>query len=275
MGVLASVARLRVTVAYAIVVTCVTMTLLALGPEAQERAISRASTNLHNLSRGHVGTLLGSAFVVDAGPIYEWLPGLICVLALAELLWGSWRLIVAFAVGHVGATLLVAVGLAAAVEWNWLDAGSVTRATDVGMSYGAAGVLGALTAAVPRRWRPTWIGWWLGVGVATVAVGRDFTDVGHVVALGLGMFVATLFHRHVRWTPVRFVMLGVAASFGYLVLASTDILVATAASLAGAVVAEALTRRRLMHAPARNTCDVPSRHCLEPVKRLKSVESAE
>ena len=35
------------------------------------------------------------------------------VLALAELLWGSWRLIVAFAVGHVGATLLVAVGLTA------------------------------------------------------------------------------------------------------------------------------------------------------------------
>ena len=162
MGVLASVARLRVTVAYAIVVTCVTMTLLALGPQAQERAISRASTNLHNLSRGHIGTLLDSAFVVDAGPIYEWLPGLVCVLAVAELLWGSWRLIVAFAVGHVGATLLVAVGLTAAVEWNWLDAGSVTRATDVGMSYGAAGVLGALTAAVPRRWRSTWIGWWLG-----------------------------------------------------------------------------------------------------------------
>ena len=73
--------------------------------------IRHASTNLHNLSHGHLGTLLGSAFVVDAGPIYDWLPGLVCLLALAELLWRSARLVVAFAVGHVGATLLVAVGL--------------------------------------------------------------------------------------------------------------------------------------------------------------------
>ena len=48
-----------------------------------------ASTNLHNLSHGRVGTLLESAFVVDAGPIYVWLPGLVCLLGLAELLWGS------------------------------------------------------------------------------------------------------------------------------------------------------------------------------------------
>ena len=65
-----------------------------------------------------------------------WLPGLVCLLGLAELLWRSGRLVVAFAVGHVGATLLVAVGLTAAVELGWLPL-SVTRATDVGMSYGA------------------------------------------------------------------------------------------------------------------------------------------
>lgn len=270
MGVLASVARLRVTVAYAIVVTCVTLTLLAMGPQAQVRAISRASTNLHNLSRGHIGTLLDSAFVVDAGPIYEWLPGLVCVLALAELLWGSWRLVVAFAVGHVGATLLVAVGLTAAVEWNWLDASSVTRATDVGMSYGAAGVLGALTAAVPRRWRLTWIGWWLGVGVVAVAVGRDFTDAGHVVALVLGMLASTRFGAPKCWTRPRVALLAVAAAFGYLVLAGTDMLVATAAGLAGAALLEVVAGRRLSsvgqtHTPALGSVRQPDvRSVCEP-----------
>ena len=57
------------TLAYALIVTCVTTALLWLGPEVQGRVISHASTNLHNLSHGRLGTLLGSAFVVDAGPI--------------------------------------------------------------------------------------------------------------------------------------------------------------------------------------------------------------
>jgi hypothetical protein len=258
---LARLARVRVTLAYAVIVTCVTVALYALGPQVQDRVIRHASTNLHNLSHGHLGTLLGSAFVIDAGPIYVWLPGLVCLLALAELLWRSGRLVVAFVTGHVGATLLVAVGLTAAVEIGWLPL-SVSRATDVGMSYGAAAVLGSLTAAIPRRWLAAWLGWWLAAGVAVVAVGRDFTDVGHAVALALGMLVSTRFGRPTDWTPVRFVMLGVAAAFGYLVVASTDLLVATAGGLAGVVIGEALRRRRVTAAPASNAVKVPAGHRL-------------
>jgi hypothetical protein len=243
-GLLARVTRLRMTLAYAAIVTCITTTMLRLSPEMQDRVIRHASTNVHNLSHGRIGTLLGSAFVVEAGPVYVWLPGLICLLAMGELLWRSGRLIVAFAVGHLGATLLVAAGLAAAVEFGWLP-GSVTRATDVGMSYGAAGVLGTLTAAIPRRWRPVWMGWWLAVAVAVAAVGHDFTDVGHGVALVLGMLVSTRFGAPAPWTRARFVLLGVAASFGYLVLASSSLLVATGAGLAGATLAECWVKVRL------------------------------
>jgi hypothetical protein len=241
---LAPLARVRVTVVYAVIVTCVTVALYALGPQVQDRVVRHVSTNLHNLSHGRFGTLLGSAFVIDDGPIYVWLPGLVCLLALAELTYRSGRLVVAFAAGHIGATLLVAAGLTAAVELGWLPL-SVSRATDVGMSYGAAAVLGSLTAAIPGRWRPAWVGWFLAVGVAVVAVGRDFTDVGHGVALGVGMLVATRFRRPERWTPVHFGLLGVAAAFGYLVLASTDLLIATAAGLAGAALAEAIARVRV------------------------------
>jgi hypothetical protein len=258
---LTRLARVRFTLAYAVIVTCVTVALDGLGPQVQDRVIRHVSTNLHNLSHGHLGTLLGSAFVIDAGPIYVWLPGLVCLLALAELMWRSGRLVVAFATGHVGATLLVAVGLTAAVELGWLPL-SVSRATDVGMSYGAAAVLGSLTAAIPRRWRPMWIGWLLAVGMAVVAVGRDFTDVGHAVALALGMVVSTRFGRPALWTPVRFAMLAVAAAFGYLVLASTDLLIATAAGLAGAVIGEALSRRRVTVAPASNAVKATSGHRL-------------
>jgi hypothetical protein len=269
---LARLARVRVTVAYAVIVTFVTVVLYVLGPQVQDRVIRHVSTNLHNLGHGHIGTLLGSAFVIDAGPIYVWLPGLVCLLAVAELTYRSGLLLATFAAGHIGATLLVAAGLTAAVELGWLPL-SISRATDVGMSYGAAAVLGSLTAAIPRRWRPAWIGWFLAVGVAVVAVGRDFTDVGHVVALALGILLAKWFRRPEQWTPVRFVLLGVAAAFGYLVLASTDLLIATAAGVAGAVAAESALRTRLRRrsvprvhagavAPESNACEAPSGHRL-------------
>jgi hypothetical protein len=211
---------LRATLLYGVTLIAVTMALVELGPEAQARAVERASTNLHNLGHGHVGTLLGSAFVVDAGPIALWLPGLLCLLGLAELVWGSRQLMYAFVTGHVGATLLVALGLTAAVKTGWTSA-DITRATDVGTSYGATAVLGALAVAVPARCRAAMIGAWLGVGVAAVAVGRDFTDVGHGLALLLGMAVATRFGAPGVWTGWRFALLGVASCFGFLMLAGT------------------------------------------------------
>ena len=262
---LARLALVRITVAYAVIVTCVTVALYVLGPQVHDRVISHVSTNLHNLSHGHIRTLLDSAFVVDDGPMYVWLPGLVCLLAIAELMWGGIRLTVAFAVGHIGATILVAAGLTAAVELGWLPV-SVSRATDVGMSYGATAALGSLTAALPRRWRPAWIGWLLAAGVGVVAVGRDFTDVGHAVALALGMLVSTRFGRPAHWTPVRFAMLGVAAAFGYLVLASTDMVVATAAGLAGAAVAECAYRarvRRRSEPEVDVTAAAPQRNAVE------------
>lgn len=235
-GLLSRVIRVRVTAAYAVTLTVVSTTLLALGPEVQGRVIRHASTNLHNLSHGRLGTLICSAFVIDAGPVYLWLPGLLCLLGLGELLWRSSRLMVAFAVGHVGATLLVAIGLTAAVELAWLPP-TVTRASDVGMSYGAVAVLGALTAAISRRWRPPWIGWWLAVSAAVVVGDQDFTDVGHLVALALGMAVATRFGRPQPWTPTRLALLAGSASFGYLILVSAEVPMAspTAAGAFGAL----------------------------------------
>ena len=201
-GVLTALARVRVTMSYAAALAVVTFALLVLGPDAQSLAIRHASTNLHNLSHGHLGTLLDSAFVVDAGPIYIWLPGLVCLLALFELMYHSVRLIVAFAVGHIGATLLVAAGLTAAVEFGVLSK-SVARADDVGMSYGAVGVLGALSAAIPRRYRAAWVGWWIGVAAAGVLVERDFTAAGHAIALVLGMLLSTRFGPPACWTRAR------------------------------------------------------------------------
>ena len=78
------------------------------------------------------------------------------------------------------------------------------------MSYGATAVLGALTPAIPRRWRPTWIGWWLAVAAAVVAVGTRLHRRRARLALVLGMLVATRFGPPARWTTTRVVLLAVA-----------------------------------------------------------------
>ena len=247
---LSPLGRVRITLGYALVLVTVSAVLVELGPRVRAHVIALASTNLHNLAHGHVATLFGSAFVTDAGPIWFWLPCLVCLLALAELMWRSGRLALVFVTGHVGATLLVAVGLTAAIELGWLPL-SISRASDVGVSYGALAVLGALTAAVPRRWRPVWLGWWLPVGIVAAVLNDDFTDVGHSIALVLGVLVSTRLAGPAHWTSVRCALLAVGSSFGFLILAHGEwtTLIGGVVGLVGALaavgIARALRRRRL------------------------------
>ena len=217
-GILSRLARVQFTVGYAAVLLAISCAILALGPHAHDVIVQRASTNLHNLAHGHLGTLLGSALVVDAGPLYFWLPFLTCLLALAELQLRTIRLMVVFLVGHIGATLLVAAALATSVEFGWMP-WSITRVSDVGMSYGALAVLGAMTAVIPPRWRAAWVGWWVGAGLTAAIVGGDFTDAGHTIAVVLGVLVSARVRQPIHWTPIRRMMLVASAGFGFLVLA--------------------------------------------------------
>ena len=232
--------RLRVTAAYTVILLAVSVTLTALGAHTRAAVVSEMSTNLHNLAHGRLGTLVGSAFVSDGGDVYLWLPGLVCLLALGELIWRGRGLLITFAVGHIGATLIVAVGLVAAVETGWLPF-SVARATDVGISYGAVCVLGALTASIPLRWRPAWIGWWLGIALVAT-FDADFTAFGHVLALLLGMGLSFRLPSITRWTPVHAALLVVGAAFGYFVLSAWSSLVAPVGGLTGVVVALLVSR---------------------------------
>jgi hypothetical protein len=254
-GILSRLARVRFTVSYVAILAAVSFAILSLDPRARELVIQHASTNVHNLAHGHLRTLLDSAFVVDAGPLYFWMPFLTCLLALAELHLRSIRLMVAFVVGHIGATLVVVGALAAAVEFGWLPL-SISRASDVGMSYGALAVLGALTAAIPRRWRPAWVGWWVFAAMAAAVVGGDFTDAGHTIAVILGVLVSAQFRGPIHWTPVRLLMLLASSGFGFLVLAHHWGTMAAAAAfgLVGALAVQLLVRlTRWRTAPSEAT----------------------
>lgn len=241
-----TLAPVRVTVAYATALLLIASALTALGPRVQDRVIELLSTNLNNLGDGDIGTLAGSAFVTAEGQTYLLLPGLVCLLGLAELLWRSKRVLQAFALGHVGATLVVAVGLAAAVDFGWLPL-SVAGDSDVGLSYSAVAVLGTLTAAVPMHWRPAWITGWLTVAAVMVASGAGFTAVGHAVALILGMMLSTRLHVFPDWNVLRLGLLAVGVAFGLLLLVGVSLPMAPLAVAAGTVavpIALWMTRRR-------------------------------
>ncbi|MGO8849534.1 rhomboid-like protein [Mycobacterium sp.] len=246
---LSGAASLRVTSIYTVMLLAVSLTLTAMGPHARAVAVSRMSTNLHNLAHGRVGTLIGSAFVNDGDDVFFWLPGLVCLLALGEAIWRSTGLVVTFAVGHIGATLLVAVGLVAAVRTGSLPS-SIARASDVGTSYGAVCVLGALTASIPARWRPVWVGWWLGVALPA-SLSADFTAIGHMLALLLGIGLSFRLRSMARWTPQHVTLLVVGAAFGFLVLSGPS-MVAPVWGLAGALIAQLM--RRISPSTASPVC---------------------
>ncbi|WP_241011037.1 rhomboid-like protein [Mycobacterium camsae] len=251
--------RVRFTVAYVAALFAVSVTMLMLSPQAHDRVIRHASTNLHNLSHGRLGTLIGSAFVVEAGPLWFWLPFLTCLLVLAELHLHTIRLLVAFFVGHIGATLVVAAALAMAVKMGWMP-WSITRVSDVGMSYGALAALGALTATIPPRLRWGWIGWWISVSVAAAVIGGEFTNAGHAVAVTLGVLVSFSFRAPIHWTPARCLMLLGSAGFGFLMLVHSIWGMAGGAvfGLTGALLAH-LVARRFGHRPAPNAAPVTAR----------------
>jgi hypothetical protein len=93
-----------------------------------------------------------------------------------------------FVYGHVVATLLVFAGLVAGLSLHRLCR-AVASAADVGPSYGAVTVLGALLATFPlphaRRWQIVAVA----AALAAVLLDRTFTDVGHAVALLLGFAI--------------------------------------------------------------------------------------
>ncbi|MFV8052066.1 rhomboid-like protein [Mycobacterium sp. 48b] len=233
---LSALIRVRVTLVYAAALFVIASLLLILGPKVQDRVVGHLSTNLENLRQGHLGTLVGSAFVTAEGYTYLLLPGLVCLLALAELLWCSRRLIQAFALGHVGATLIVAAGLAGAVKLGWLPL-SVAHAKDVGLSYGTIAVLGTLTAAIPVLWRPAWVGGWVTIALVVAAWGTDFTAAGHAIALIIGILLSTRFGTDSDWTPARLILLAVGIAFGLLLLLGVSLPAAPIALPAGLAVA--------------------------------------
>lgn len=192
-----SLRRADVGWAYAAVVVVVAIVVRVLPGTRTQDLVLESSTNLDNLRHTPLLVLGASAFVVS--PVWGlWVVApLVVVFGAAQRWLGRAATVIVAVLGHVGATLFVAVLLAAGINDGVVDA-DVAREPDVGVSYGLAAVAAVLVGRVPRRWRP-----WYALGVLAVAGGPllldpDFTGVGHVIAVILGFALAVLTARRER-----------------------------------------------------------------------------
>ena len=183
---------LPVTVGYVAALIVVAVIYARAGPDVQDRILAGTSTNLDNLRHGRLGTLLSSAFVIgDTDSTITNVPLLACLLALVELRFGALWAIWTFLAGHIGATLLVAVGLWVGIGMHWLP-GSIGDSEDVGISYGVMTLFGSLVVIVPKGRRIPWAAVWLVIAVKGVVDIRDFTSVGHLLSYLIGTGIGVL-----------------------------------------------------------------------------------
>jgi hypothetical protein len=184
----------EIALVYAVVVLAV-FAVLQLQPDRDQVGfVQDSSTNLVNLRRFPFRVLLLSSIVVPDGEGLLILVPLVLALTACTRWLGRVPTLLAFGFGHVGATLTVAVVLVAQLTHGRLDPG-VAHAPDVGVSYGLACVIGLLAARVPRRVRLPYVLLPAAALVAILALAPDFTAVGHLIALGIGLTFALVAHR--------------------------------------------------------------------------------
>jgi hypothetical protein len=174
------------TYVYLFVLAITTWVLQTSSPGVARRLLLERSTNLDHLAHDPVRVLVASAFwITHLWQLVFWAAAFSLVLAPVERWLGTARGVLVFATGHVGATLLTAVGLWAAIRADVGDA-TLANARDVGVSYGFLAVAGVLTFRLPRRWRWPYAAAAVGSAVGVILYQTTFTNFGHLAALLIG-----------------------------------------------------------------------------------------
>jgi hypothetical protein len=178
-----------------------TIVLGQMSADFRHRFLVEHSTNLANLTRDPVRVLIVSALWTDSPRLLYYLALFTLFLALAEHWLGSLRWLVVVLVGHIGATLVTAAGIAIAINAG-LAPRSLRHVVDVGVSYGFAAVAGVLTYYLARGvWRWSYLVIAYAVTVGAVIASGTFTSVGHVTAFSLGLAMYPLTRGRPRWDP--------------------------------------------------------------------------
>jgi hypothetical protein len=180
-----------VSAVFLAVLSTTTIVLASLGTAERQQLLLASSTNLERLEHDPLRVLVLSILWESPTSFLTLVLPTVVVLAAVERRIGSPRAFAVLAAGHVGGTLLTAVGIALGIHIGTL-APNVADAVDVGVSYATYALVGYAGFLLTGRARFLFLTSVALSLVAAVAIDRDFTSVGHLfsavigIALGLG-----------------------------------------------------------------------------------------
>lgn len=161
------------------------------GRRGSKRLQREHSTNLRRLRAEPSRVLASSLFWLDGRKWWPYVPFFVGVVAPAERRLRWWRWLLVGTTAHVVATYVAQEHLG----WRIRKKRAPRRlvdARDVGVSYFAFGVAGALTGYVERSSRSKWQAAGAAALVLDVAVQPTFTEIGHLTAFGVGLAASSL-----------------------------------------------------------------------------------
>lgn len=157
------------------------------------KLVEQVSTNLSNMRAHPISVLATSAFVVSPLTQLLLIPVVVWVYGIVQRWLGRTALIAIVIFGHVGATLFV-MSMEITALYRHIARFSIVIKPDVGVSYGLAAAIGLLAAWVPRRWRLWFALGCIAVAGAMLAIWPDFTSLGHLTAVLIGLGMAAAVH---------------------------------------------------------------------------------
>ncbi|MET9639024.1 rhomboid-like protein [Streptomyces virginiae] len=171
-----------------LLIIAVTSIIVAIAPDQVDRVLlHRNSSNIHQLVQHPVRALVSSAFWI-ANPASLALYAVLFEVfhAPVERWLGTLRWLVIVATAHVVATLISQKVLLTAIQDHRAPR-SMTHVVDIGVSYGLAASIGVLTYRLPSPWRWFYLTGAIAFFGIPLATGGTFTDLGHAIALAVGL----------------------------------------------------------------------------------------
>jgi hypothetical protein len=178
-----------------------TIIIRQMSPEFAHRVLEKRSTNIHYLQTSPIRVLISSALWIWGSGWFFYAVLYTVFHANAERWLGTWRWLSIAVIAHVGATYASEGVLLWAI--NHGDADESARYTlDYGVSYALAGVIAVLAYRMTKPWSRLWA-----IGVVLfyaygVVKARDFTSIGHMAAVLIGLACYPIVAGRPKWDPI-------------------------------------------------------------------------